>query len=434
MLPESVASLSRKLVYLEPGTTTVLSNVRLVDGTGAAAREAVTLTIQDDRIQRIEHSTSTIATPPGAHIIDGTGMTVIPGLIDCHIHFTGEVALSAIERYSPDVWRDYRGIMTVWDVARALEAGVTTCRALGHGVAGQVYGLRRAVAEGLIQGPRILTCGWSISQTGGHGDPHFLPQEVTRQYRPRSAFADGPVECRRLVRQNFGEGADCIKIFATEGSLVGAEGPRSTVPNFTLEEIQAMTDEAHIRGARVAAHATTAEGVRNAILGGVDTIEHGGPLGDTPDLLQMLVERGCYLVPTLKIYEVIVTEGERLGVRPKSIGIARDLFKRQKGYLREALDMGVRIAMGTDTALFERGDNARELGLLVESGFSPMQAIVAATRVSAHAIGLEEHLGTLEIGKVAELLVLTEDPLRDIHSLRNHDTIRWIFKSRDQLN
>jgi imidazolonepropionase-like amidohydrolase len=433
MLADSVVELHKKLVYLEAGETTIVRNVRLVDGTGAPPRDDVTLTIEGDRIVRIEPGAGVAIADGSARVIDGRGMTVIPGLIDCHIHFTGDTALNAVERYSPDVWGAYRGIITVWDVARALEAGITTCRALGHGIAEQVYGLRRAVAEGLIQGPRILTCGWSISQTGGHGDPHFLPQELTLKHRPRSAFADGPTECRRMVRQNFGEGADCIKIFTTEGSLVGAQGPRATLPNFTLEEIRAMTHEAHSRGAKVAAHATTPAGVRNAVLGGVDTVEHGGPLGDAPDVLEMMVERGTFLVPTLKIYEVIVSDGERLGVKPKSIAIACDLFQRQKRYLRKALDMGLKIATGTDTALFERGDNARELGLLVESGFTPMEAIVAGTRVSAEALGLCEHLGTLEPGKVGELLVLARDPLADIHSLRDKDNIRWIFKSRDQL-
>jgi imidazolonepropionase-like amidohydrolase len=175
------------------------------------------------------------------------------------------------------------------------------------------------------------------------------------------------------------------------------------------------------------------EGVRNAVLGGVDTIEHGGPLGDAPEVIQMMIERGVFLVPTLKIYEVIVTEGETLGVPPASLQIARDLIQRQKAYLRNALDMGLKIAMGTDTALFDRGDNARELGLLVESGFTPMQAVVAATRTSAQAIGLDQHVGTLEPGKVAELLVLAQDPTEDIDSLRDKDNIRWIFKSRDQL-
>lgn len=432
MLSETITSLSKKLVALEPGTRTVLTHVRLIDGRGGPPLEDATVVIEGTRIASI--GTGAPARGSGAREIDGNGLAVLPGLIDCHIHFTGDTALSAVERYSPNVWEPYRGIVGVWDVARALEAGCTTVRVLGHGSAEQSYALRRAVSEGLIPGPRILSAGWSISQTGGHGDPHFLPQELTLRYRPRSAFADGPVECRRMVRQNFGEGADCIKIYTTEGSLVGERDVNRTVPNFTIEEIQAMTDEAHGRGAKVAAHATAPAGVRNAILGGVDTIEHGGPLADTPELIDLMIERGVFLVPTLKIYEVLATQGEKLGARPSGVRIAAELLNKNKGYLRAALDRGLKIACGTDTAIFDRGDNARELGLLVESGFSPMQAIVAATKTSAEAIGLDHHIGTLEPGKVGEMIAVTVDPLRDIGALRNKANIKWIFKSRESLS
>jgi len=435
MLMDTLATLAAKTIYLEPGTTTVLRGVRLIDGTGAPPRQRVNIVIEGTRIARIDNEGAAVPSSSAVRVIDGSGLTVIPGLIDLHIHFTGDTALSAIERYSPNVWEPHRGIVSVWDAARALEAGFTTVRNLGHGTAEQSYALRRAVAEGLIPGPRILSAGWAISQTGGHGDPHFLPQELTLRYRPRSAFADGPVECRRMVRQNFGEGADLIKIYTTEGSLVGERDVNRTVTNFTLDEIKAITDEAHSRGARVAAHATAAAGVRNAVLGGVDTIEHGGPLGDTPDLIDLMIERGTFLVPTLKIYEVLATQGERLGVKPYGVAIARDLLTRVKGYLRDAKDRGLKIACGTDTALFDRGDNGRELGLLVEAGFTPLEAITAATKVSAEAMGLDQHIGTLEPGKVGELVALSADPLADIDVLRRDDkqAIKWIFKSREQL-
>ncbi len=434
MLMDTLATLATKLVYLEPGTTTVLRGVRLVDGTGAAARDHVNMVIEGTRIARIDPVSAPLPTG-NVRSIDGAGLTVIPGLFDLHVHFTGDTALGAIERYSPNVWEPYRGVISVWDAARALEAGFTTVRNLGHGTAEQSYALRRAVAEGIIPGPRIKSAGWAISQTGGHGDPHFLPQELTRGYRPRSAFADGPDDCRRMVRQNFGEGADLIKIYTTEGSLVGEREVAKTVTNFTLDEIKAITDEAHSRGARVAAHATAAPGVRNAVLGGVDTIEHGGPLGETPDIIDLMIERGTYLVPTLKIYEVIATQGEKIGVKPYGIAIARDLLTRVKSYLREAKDRGLKIGCGTDTAIFDRGDNARELGLLVEAGFTPMEAITAATKVSAEVMGIEEHLGTLEPGKIGELVAVAGDPLADIDILRKDDkrAIRWIFKSREQL-
>jgi imidazolonepropionase-like amidohydrolase len=433
MLTETIANLARKLVYLERGQTTILRGVRLIDGTGAPPRDHVTLVIEGDRITSIGSADAAARDDRRVRMIDGSGLTVIPGLIDCHIHFTGDTDLDPIVRYSPNVWEPYRGIVTVWDVARALEAGFTTVRSLGHGTAEQVYGLRRAVAEGLIPGPRILTSGWAISQTGGHGDPHFLPHEVTHKYRPRSAFADGPVECRRLVRQNLGDGADCIKIYTTGGSLVAAVDVKRPVPNFTLEEIRAMTDEAHAQGGHVAAHAITAEGVRNAVLGGVDTIEHGGMLGVEPDLLEMMVERGTYLDPTMKILEVLATQGPELGVRPYGVAAAQQMLEHQKGYLRRALDMGVKVVCGTDTALYERGANARELGLLVEAGFTPMQALVAATGTSAEAIRIDQHVGKLEVGKVGELVALTSDPLADIHSLCEKENIKWIFKSRSQL-
>ncbi|MGH2383424.1 MAG: amidohydrolase family protein [Candidatus Limnocylindria bacterium] len=434
MLADTIAALSNKIVALEDGITTVITHVRLIAGTGAPPTSDATVVIDGSRIASIGRSSSPPPSGPNVRAIDGSGLTVLPGLIDGHIHFTGDTALSAIERYSPNVWEPYRGIVAVWDVARTIEAGFTTVRCLGHGSAEQSYALRRAVAEGLIPGPRILSAGWSISQTGGHGDPHFLPQELALRYRPRSAFADGPIECRRMVRQNFGEGADCIKIYTTEGSLVGERDVTRTVPNFTLEEVKAMTDEAHSRGARVAAHATAPSGVRTAILGGVDTIEHGGPLGDSPELIDLMIERGTFLVPTLKIYEVLVTQGDRLGVRPSGIRVAADLFEKQKSFLRGALDRGLKIACGTDTALFDRGDNARELGLLVESGFSPMEAIVAATKISAEAIGLGQHIGTLEPGKVGELIAVSGDPLTDIDGIRKKDSIKWIFKSRSLLS
>ena len=433
MLVDSITTLARKLVYLEQGQTTVLTHVRLIDGTGAAPRENVSLVIEGERLTRIATDADTPSPDDRTRVIDGAGLTVIPGLFDCHIHYTGDTPGGAVERYSPNVWEAYRGVRTVWDVARTLEYGFTTVRALGHGTAEQVYGLRRAVAEGLIPGPRILTSGWAISPTGGHGDPHFLPHEIVHKYRPRSAFADGPVGCRVMVRQNLGEGADCIKIYTTGGSMVAAVDVKRPVPNFTIEEIQAMCDEAHAQGVHVAAHAITAEGTRNAVLGGVDTIEHGGLIGDDDELIDMMIEKGVYLDPTMKILNVIATRGAAMGVRPFGVKGCQEMVDHQKGFLRKAADRGLKIICGTDTAIWGHGDNSEELSLLVEAGFSPMQAIVAATKTSSEALRIDQHLGTLEIGKVGELVALSADPLADIESLRNTENIRWIFKSRDQL-
>jgi imidazolonepropionase-like amidohydrolase len=216
MLPDLIVRLRQKTIMLEPGRRTVLNNVRLIDGTGRSPREGASLVINGDRIEGIEERP--VSGVDQAHIVDGGGRTVIPGMIDCHIHFTGHRTHNPVELNSPDQWDFYRQIVALIDVGLALDAGFTTVRCLGHGPAEQVYGLKRAVAEGLLLGPRILSSGWAISQTAGHGDPHTLPQSVLEWHKPRSAFADGPLECRKLVRLNLGSGADCIKIYTSEGS------------------------------------------------------------------------------------------------------------------------------------------------------------------------------------------------------------------------
>lgn len=431
---EVARRLCDRLIYLESDQDLLLTGARLVDGTGARPREKQTVLIRGERIAYVGRDGEVPPTRASTRTYECAGKTVIPGLIDCHVHFTGQSASNAFERYAPSVREPYRTISAAIDAMRVLDAGFTTVRDLGHGPAEQAFAIREAVADGIIPGPRVLASGWAISQTGGHGDPRIFPEEITRRYRPRSTFADGPDECRRAVRQNFGEGADCIKIYATEGSLVAATVAKEVHPNFTVEEITAMTDEAHRRRAKVAAHATSVEGVRNAVLGGVDTIEHGGPLGQAPELLEEMARRGVYLVPTLKVYDSIATDGGRWGVQPQGVRIAAHLRSEAMSYLRRARDVGVRVAVGTDMSWFDRGDNAQELVLLVEAGFTPLEAIEAATRTAAGALGLEEHIGTIEVGKLGELLVIETDPLADISSLRDPQNIRLIFKSRGPIS
>jgi imidazolonepropionase-like amidohydrolase len=422
--------LQDKILYLEPGSDVLLTGAGVIDGSGAPRRERQSLLVTGDRIAYIGPDDGlSLPLTPHLRTIDCTGLTLIPGLIDSHVHFTGQDEKNAFERYAPSTRQPYRTISAAVDAMRVLDAGFTTVRDLGHGLPEQAFAIRQAVEDRLIPGPRTLASGFAISQSGGHGDPHIFPHDVTVQYRPRSTFADGPYECRKAVRLNLGAGADCIKIFVTEGSLVAAAVSGRVHTNFTVEEIAAMVDEAHRRGVRVAAHATSLAGVENAISGGVDTIEHGGPLGDAPQLLDEMARKGIHLVPTLKVYETIATEGARWGVHPQGILIAAQLLAHAKGYIKSAWERGIQIAVGTDMSWFDRGDNARELGLLVEAGLSPLEAIQAATRVSAAALGLEKDLGTLEVNKIGEMLVLEDDPSIDVGVLRDPQRIRLILKS-----
>ncbi len=426
--------LYEKLVYLARDTITVVTGGRLIDGTGAAPVDNATVVIRGDRIAAVGPAARVpVPTEPGVRTIDARGKTVLPGLIDSHVHFTGDTGRSALERYIP-ANEAYKAIVAAQDALDALRAGFTTMRVLGHGDAQIAYALRKAVAEGRWPGPRLLTAGWAISQSGGHGDPHLLPHDLVVRFRPRSAFADGVEECRRLVRLNFGDGADLIKIYTSEGSLVGDRGVTRYHTNFTLEEIRAMTGEAHARGAKVATHATHAAGVRLAVEGGVDTVEHGGDdLGDDLETLKLMVDRGTFLIPTLDIFYFLVTEGAAWGVKPFGIDTARRTLEAQKRYLKRALDMGVRSRSGPTAGCLGTGRAPASSRTSSRADFRRWRRWWPGPRPPRRCSDLEQQLGTLTVGKVGELLVTDVDPLTDIASLQRPEHIRWILKTTAQL-
>jgi imidazolonepropionase-like amidohydrolase len=299
-------------------------------------------------------------------------------------------------------------------------------RALGHGPAEHCYALREAVQLGLVRGPRIMTSGWALSQTRGHGDVEGLPYDWVEHERPRSAFCDGELECRRMVRRNFGEGADVIKVYSSDN--------RTGRPDFTVAELQAIADEAHRRGKRVATHAKTYEGVRNALLAGIDTIEHGPPEPHR-DLLEMMLERSTFLVPTMATVHRVAVEGADWGVPRAAMDRAKRELEGRQNVARVANEMGVKIATGSDAGA-RAGYGllpARELSLLVDSGLSPMQAVCAATSVATEALGLDDEIGTLERGKLADILVIEGDPLTDIRVFQDRANVRWILQAVDPL-
>jgi len=391
-----------------------------------------TVVIEGERIKAVG-TADEVRVPNGARIIDATKKFVMPGLIDAHLHFTGVFHFGRLRFLDPPFAA--RVLRAALDSEEVLAAGFTTVRDLGHGSMDQVIGLRYAINERLIPGPRILTSGWAISQTGGHGDPHVFPRNWTRELRPRSAFADGPWACRLAVRENFGDGADLVKIYATERGLSAGPGGLDGIPNFTIDEIAAMADEAHRRGAKMAAHATGYDGTRNAILGGVDTIEHGGEMGYHDDLLDLMIERGVILVPTLSVYYWVVEEGKAVGAEPRTIAGSQAMMEMQRKTLKRIHERGVKIALGTDTGNVKgRGQNARELEMFVECGLTPEDALISGTRISAEALGLEKDIGTLEPGKLGDVLVLDTDPIEDITCIRRKENIRHIIKSQASLS
>lgn len=411
--------LDSKLIGLSDSSgITAIEGATVIDGTGRLLEDA-SVVINGQRVESVSIEPKT--TPADARVIDGRGTTVMPGLIDLHIHFMGKVTTDeARAPITPS--HDVKFLRAAMEAYQVLASGVTTVRALGHGPAEHAYALREGIESGMIVGPRILTSGWAISQTRGHGDLRALPYDWVAEKLPRAAFADGELECRKLVRRNFGEGADVIKVYTSDN--------RTGRPDFTVAELEAIVDEAHRRGRRVAAHAKTYEGIKNAVVAGIDTIEHG-PAEVYPDLLEMMAERGTFLVPTLSTVHLLAYEGKRWSATPATIERSkRDLAGRYEN-VAAAHAAGVKIAGGSDTAARANYGtlSTREVALLVEAGLTPMEAVVAATRVSAEAMGAETTLGSLEPGKLADIVIFEGDLLSDVSRLEDRRNIRQILKT-----
>jgi imidazolonepropionase-like amidohydrolase len=288
--------------------------------------------------------------------------------------------------------------------------------------------LRRAIDEGSLIGPRILSCGHILTQTGGHGDvAHFLPQHWTDQ-RNLGRVCDGPEECRKAAREQFRAGADFIKLCSSGGVMSEKDLPTST--QFTVDEIRAMAEEAHAVGAKIASHAQATRGIKNALLAGVDTIEHGIFLDD--ETIEMMLKQGTYLIPTLAIVEALVTKGAEHGIPQVNLDKARFVQEAHLRSFERAVGAGVKIGLGADylsDPLSPMGHNADELLLNVKAGRRPMDVLVSATRTNAEALGISDKVGTLEPGRLADLLVVQGDPLADIRVLADRRNIARVYKS-----
>ncbi len=403
--------------------TLVIQNGRLIDGTGAEPVANATVVIEDGQI-KAAGPTDQVNGPWGedAQVIDAAGMTILPGFIDAHVHSLIEGFDLQRQLNTPFSLRFYQGAQYL---RRTLEAGVTTVRDAG----GADRGVKLAVEQGLIQGPRMLVSIGVMTMTGGHGDL-YMPAGLQLRWFPvypgsPNTIADGVDEVRKATRRLLRDGADVIKMCTTGGVLSPSDQPEAT--QFTVEEIRVMVEEAHAHGKRTMSHAQGTQGVKNAVLAGVESIEHGIYLDD--EVIEMMLERDTFLVPTLLAPVGILEQAEKTGTMPNwALDKTKRVLEVHKASAARAHQAGVRIAMGTDSGVTPHGENLRELGLMVDIGMSPMEAIVASTKVAAECLALEDRIGTIEKGKLADVVLVQGDPLADIRVLENRENIAVVIK------
>ena len=386
--------------------TVVVQAGLLIDGTGSQPVRGATILIEDGRITAIG---SRVRTPEGAEVIDLRDRTVLPGFIDSHVHLVG--------RYIGEgEWKNSRvrdlpqedAIRGVRNARLTLEAGFTTVRNVGARALSDIA-LRDTINEGVVEGPRILAAGHSLGITGGHCDTNgFVPGVMDRG--TDQGIADGVEAVMHAARVQMKRGADVIKFCATGGVL--SEGDAVGVQQFTLEEMRAIVQVTHLAERRVAAHAHGNEGIKVALRAGVDSIEHGSELD--AEAIRLFQETGAFLVPTLMAQEAVehqaktgVLSGERA---EKALYIA----PKARASFREAAAAGVKVALGSDAGVFPHGTQGREFVLMVQNGMDPMAALVAGTGNAAKLLGVDHDLGTLENGKIADLVAVSGNPLDDI--------------------
>ena len=392
---------------------TLIHAGRVIDGVSARASVKQTIVVEQGRIVAVEAGYREAQV--GDQLIDLRDATVMPGLMDMHVHITSEYSRSSeLDRFkknAADVALD--GAMFA---ERTLQAGFTTVRDLGDSFTASLA-LRNAINTGKLPGPRIFAAGKSIATTGGHADPtngwaqHLGGQNVG----PREGVIDGADEAAQAVRQRYKDGSDVIKITATGGVLSIAKNGLN--PQFTEEEIRAVVTTARDYGFTVAAHAHGAEGMKRAVRAGVDSIEHGTFMDE--ETMRLMRERGTHYVPTITAGQWVFDRSQEDGFFPQVVQPKAAMVGPQiQSTFAKAYRAGVKIMFGTDTGVSAHGDNGREFVLMVEAGMPAMEAIQSATIVPARFLDIEDRLGSVQRGKLADLIAVPGDPLTDISLMR----------------
>ena len=402
---------------------TLIHNGTLIDGTGSEpVRDAVVL-IRDNKIQQVGRKLDIPLPDADITMMDAHKGFILPGLIDTHVHFIFD-GVDFMGRLTSPYSVQYYSVID--PMRRTLEAGITSVRDAG----GADLGMKTAVERGLIAGPRMQISISVLTITGGHADS-WVPSGADLGLIPEtpgrpSGICDGVEEVRKKVREVLRAGADIIKVCSTGGVLSLTDHPEFT--QFSLEELQVMVQEAEYRnGIKVMAHAQGKEGIKNAILAGIHSIEHGIFVDD--ECIELMLERGTFLVPTLLAPLAVLEDAEVSGTMPEwGIRKSREVIEIHSENIAKAYEAGVKIAMGTDAGVMKHGTNNRELGLMCGIGMSPMESIVATTKTAAECLGWQDKVGTLQAGKLADVIVVGTDPLADIRSLANVNNIKLVLK------
>ena len=401
---------------------------RLIDGTGKPPLPNSTVLVNDQgRIEAVGPHGS-ILLPPGCPVIDITGKAILPGLIDCHDHLTS-FGYDLIGRWGRSEPRSTRTLRVAAVMEETLLSGYTSVRDCGW----LDIGYKQAVEQALIPGPRLRIATSPLSPTQGTQDrssPSGHHQPTSSDPNLPRGIADGPTEIRAMVREVVRAGADFIKFFNTG---FGRDTQNGTTRSYTSVETRALVNEAHTLGKPVACHAIGGQGLRTAVEAGADSIEHGCLMGLAPALFKMMADNGSYLVPTFTVFTFHAAQGN-----PHAQAEANAFQQQHIATVQTALSEGVRVVAGTDAGGWEHGNNAKELELLVAAGMSPMQSIVAATSWAAGCLGFEKNIGTIEPGKLADVIVVDGNPLTDITILQDKERISIVMKDgqvyRDQLS
>lgn len=396
----------------------IFKNATLIDGISSTAQKDALVIVENERITYAgKYDEALVQQTPKAEIVDLCGMTMMPGMIDTHVHLCMAGEASTFTSMVMDT-PAFAAIKGVERAKRSLEAGFTTLRTMGE--KGHIdIAIKKAVEEGIIVGPRIFASGKALTITGGHGD--MFPPGV--HVDGIGVVLDGVDEARRAAREQLKLGADNIKMMATGGGM--SPGP-GTVAQLTIEEMKAAVEEAVKFEKVTAAHAIGVDGIHNALKAGVRTIEHGTFLDDAG--IELFLEKKAYLVPTLAAFKTI-KYGRAGGVPEHHIKKVEYYQTAHEANLQKAIAAGVKIVAGTDagTPFNYHGENAYELECLVRNGLSEMDAIKSATQLAAEALQLHD-LGVVAAGKIADLLVVDGDPLRDIRLLQEKQRIKQVYK------